>query len=75
MDSSPQIDSSPEIDSSKAELTQLPVEHISSSEDLQIVHYQPGEAFGMHHDSSVFQASPASSQCTAILRYCTTIIY
>ena len=37
-----------------AALAQLPLETLTASEDLQIVHYGAGDAFGMHHDSSRF---------------------
>ena len=35
-------------------LTQLPLAQVTSSEDIQVVHYTPGAQFGMHHDSSRF---------------------
>lgn len=35
-------------------LSQLPLSHIERSEDLQVVHYEAGATFGMHHDSSSF---------------------
>ena len=37
-----------------AALTQLPPRQVAASEDLQVVHYEPGQSFGMHHDSSRF---------------------
>ena len=33
----------------------LPLQLVQTSEDLQVVHYAPGQSFGMHHDSSSFQ--------------------
>jgi len=38
-----------------AALAQLPLTLVLRSEDLQVVHYDTGSTFGMHHDSSTFQ--------------------
>lgn len=38
-----------------AQIAQLPLPLVQTSEDLQVVHYGPGQSFGMHHDSSSFQ--------------------
>lgn len=38
-----------------AALTQLPLDLVQRSEDLQVVHYMSQQRFGMHHDSSAFQ--------------------
>ena len=43
-----------ELQARLAALAQLPLAHVTASEDLQLVHYSPGAQFGMHHDSSAF---------------------
>ena len=35
-------------------LTRLPLQQVAGGEDIQLVHYSQGAAFGMHHDSSAF---------------------
>ena len=43
-----------ELQERLASLAELPLLALRTSEDLQVVHYEPGATFGMHHDSSKF---------------------
>ena len=51
----------PELQERLAALVRLPLEQIKSSEDIQVVHYSVGQAFGVHHDSSNFQPRMATA--------------
>ena len=43
-----------ELQRRRAAIAQLPLARLEASEDLQVVHYEQGATFGMHHDSSAF---------------------